>query len=390
MTTVLYLQTGHCEVNARSLDGAMAFARDAGVRLQLVECWRKLEVGKRLSSAEVRRLVALWQASAIVVDCGSPHFDPRELKPGKVPVVYLDCRRFRKSGGVFFCSDDEAVADAAIRELMVRPVKALAYVAWPGKAEWSANREARFRAMADLNGFTASVYAKPALGGDCDQRLESWLQSLEKPCGIFAANDYVAQHVVGCAVRIGMDLPCEVSVVGVDNERALCEASAVSLSSIQADFFSAGYQAAQAAWRSRDQSAPPVPDGRFGVLCVVRRLSTRGFSRHDERVLKAVDYIRFHACGGIDVADVIGVMSCSRRLGEMRFREVTGHSILDEIRSVRVRKAEQQLLNPHLSVAEVAQSCGYASPEALRKAFLAVHGETLADWRRQRVDPLSI
>ena len=55
MTTVLYLQTGHCEVNARSLDGAMAFARDAGVRLQLVECWRKLEVGKRVSSPEALR-----------------------------------------------------------------------------------------------------------------------------------------------------------------------------------------------------------------------------------------------------------------------------------------------------------------------------------------------
>ena len=41
--------------------------------------------------------------------------------------------------------------------------------------------------------------------------------------------------------------------------------------------------------------------------------------------------IRCNACDGLKTKDVILEMGCSRRVAELRFREVTGHSILDEL-----------------------------------------------------------
>ena len=60
-------------------------------------------------------------------------------------------------------------------------------------------------------------------------------------------------------------------------------------------------------------------------------------------------------------------MKGSRRLCEMRFREATGHSILDEIQSVRIERARELLLDGRRTVRAVANMCGYASVAAFRK-----------------------
>ena len=102
-------------------------------------------------------------------------------------------------------------------------------------------------------------------------------------------------------------------------------------------------------------------------------------------MLAAVETIRRHACEGLSAKAVIDGMGCSRRLAEMRFREVTGHSILDEIVDVRLTHARMLLRDPRKTVEMVAASCGYNSVVALRKAFLSHVGETLSAWRaRQR------
>jgi transcriptional regulator GlxA family with amidase domain len=90
------------------------------------------------------------------------------------------------------------------------------------------------------------------------------------------------------------------------------------------------------------------------------------------------------ACEGLTARAVIAEMGCSRRLAEMRFREVTGHSILDEITEIRLANARMMLRDPRKTVEMVAASCGYNSPVALRKAFLSHTGEKLAVWRENQ------
>ncbi len=171
MRTILYLQTDHSEINMRSLGGALSAVKNVGVRFQLVECWRKFGSDTPphdFLKAEFVRLVAFWRASAVIVDCGRPGLDVAAFVDGKTPVVYLDCRRFNPKGGVFIHNDDDAIADAAVKELLRRPLGALAFVGFPGKMSWIRNRRKRFLEIAELNGHTGLVYDTPRTDGEDD------------------------------------------------------------------------------------------------------------------------------------------------------------------------------------------------------------------------------
>ncbi len=386
MKTILYFQFCHSEINRRAWAGALACAKKKGVRLQLIEVWRQIgekPVSGHSYKKEFLELIDFWQPVSIIVEGGRMGLDAASFTDGRTPTVYLGCPRFKPQGDVFITTDNRAIADAAARELLTRPLSALAFVGAPEKTDWSLKRQKRLSELAKLNGYTLQVHDKPKFSAKGDPKLEAWLKELPKPCGVFAANDFIARHVIACCHLQDLTVPDEVSVVGADNEELICQSAETTISSVQSDFFAAGRLAVESACRLSSAATASVKDGVFGVSSVVRRQSSRPFARHDERVIGAVEYIRAHGLHVIHVSDVVRSMGGSRRLAEMRFREVTGHSILDEIRSVRITKAMELLHDPEAHVAEVAYACGYANTSALRKAFLKVSGEPLADWRRR-------
>ncbi|MCR5752836.1 MAG: hypothetical protein K6G91_12845 [Kiritimatiellae bacterium] len=74
---------------------------------------------------------------------------------------------------------------------------------------------------------------------------------------------------------------------------------------------------------------------------VLRRASTRTAGRYDPEVMAALELIHRRACEGISSADVVASFRCSRRMAEMRFRQIVAHSILDEIQTVRLERARE-------------------------------------------------
>ena len=71
---------------------------------------------------------------------------------------------------------------------------------------------------------------------------------------------------------------------------------------------------------------------------------------------------------------------------DKRFRQATGHSILDEIQSVRLERAKLLLLNPNQQPKSISDFCGLKSPNSLRKFFFKETGMTLTDWRKKNRD----
>lgn len=124
----------------------------------------------------------------------------------------------------------------------------------------------------------------------------------------------------------------------------------------------------------------------FGDLKIERRLSTKRLQRRDPLVVAAIDLIRRNACNGLAAADVAGKFPCSRRMVDKRFRQATGHSILDEIQSVRLERAKLLLLNPNQQPKSISDFCGLKSPNSLRKFFFKETGMTLTDWRKKNRD----
>ena len=152
---------------------------------------------------------------------------------------------------------------------------------------------------------------------------------------------------------------------------------------MQLDFELAGYLAGQLLDR---RIANPKRSRRvveFGPLGLVRRASLRHVVKMDSRIVTAMEHIRRKACEGISSADVVTAFKCSRRMAEMRFRQIVGHSILDEIQAVRLGKAKELLSNSGQGISAIANFCGFKSPNALCKFFRQETGLSPSAWRER-------
>ena len=75
------------------------------------------------------------------------------------------------------------------------------------------------------------------------KELAEWLVSLPKPCGVWAAFDQRAKHVLDACRLAGLNVPSQIQVLGVDNETYVCEQTIPSLSSLMPDFENGGFLA---------------------------------------------------------------------------------------------------------------------------------------------------
>jgi len=71
-------------------------------------------------------------------------------------------------------------------------------------------------------------------------RMQHWLNGLVKPVTLFAAMDGRACQVLDACMSAGISVPQEISVLGVDDDPFICNATFPTLSSIQTNGKEAG------------------------------------------------------------------------------------------------------------------------------------------------------
>jgi len=392
MKTVLYLQASLNVQNLCELAGVREFARACGWRL-VVKSVGNAASEKRAGlvprrAVRIADIVADVAPDGVLVEGGAlaANYTLADFK--SLPTVFLDrCNLPDQAGAVCVRSDSSRVAEGAFGELGRMGYADYAYVPWATPLEWSESRGAAFRELVEQNGGRMhsfpSVWRGRANGtfNSFMRNIRKFLSRLPRPCGIFAANDIVGECVLEAAAALGCSVPREFALVGVDNDRNVCENTSPTLSSIMLDFRRAGICAGEAL-EALLQGRRPQGNLLFGVSEVVHRQSTRKFRRNDPRIASALEYVRQHVCEGLQVVDVVRHMDCSRRLAEMRFREITGHSILTCIRRERRALAERLLRETDIPIADVAQACGYAHTNSFRKDFSALTGQSPRQYRK--------
>lgn len=387
---VLVLQRSILKRDRDEMSGIYDYAQRAGWSVQTVE-YGTATVSRFHSSfgenrRNIRSLLDFWRPAGCIVECGGEPPDITSRLFGNVPVVFLDCPQSIRGRRVScVCSDAKSIAEYAARSLLQLGFGNYAYVQWPKDTHWSRERGELFGKIVEQNGKSFCRFGPPTGIGSTEwrSRLETWIAALPRPCGIFAANDWCADQVVGICASRGVAVPDEVAVVGVDNDIDMCENAAVSISSISTDNARAGELAAELlADRMRGgDSSSSWRTALFGATGFVQRASTRMLKVADFRVSKALEHIRRHACEGLEAGEVAKVMECSRRWAEVRFRDIVGHSILDEIHDVRFAKALELMHGCRLKMDEVANVCGYESASFFRKQFKKRMGCSPRDWR---------
>lgn len=297
----------------------------------------------------------------------------------KVPTVLVDPqltnvstphRRLLRRSSLIRCATGE-VGRFAARHFLSLGFRNFAYVGTALHDKWSTDRCAGFVEELKKSGFASCVYrpGREATYADELPHLAKWLKRLPVPCAVLCAWDGRARHVIDACALLGLRVPQDVSVLGVDDDADLCEASVPPIPSIRLDAERAGYVAA----RQLDNLLRGI-SGRhvieYGPKKVTNRVRPPGVSAQDDaRIESALEFIALNATRGIRVSDVARTIGLSVRMLERRFAMATHTSVSDAILNRRLEQAKEMLSEPETSVKAVALSCGFGTPAYFSRVF---------------------
>ena len=118
-------------------------------------------------------------------------------------------------------------------------------------------------------------------------------------------------------------------------------------------------------------------------LGVASRQSTDVLAIEDREVASAVRFIREHACEGINVGDLMHVVSLSRRLLEQRFQRLLGRTPHEEILHVKLSRVQRLLAVTDLPLYLIADRTGFEHVEYLSVVFKRELGKTPRQFRAE-------
>lgn len=283
--------------------------------------------------------------------------------------------------------DNAAVARMAVDFFARKKFGAFAYVGTPEGDVWSRERETAFADAVMERGGEVRVFRAPHrrdfLAAERD--LGDWLMGIPKPCGILAANDQRARHVLdACAVR-GIPVPEHVQVLGVDDDELVCDQTVPALSSIVPDYEQGGWLAIETVTGLLDGTVTDRMVRRFGVKGIVERASTQDIGGVGRMVSMAQAFIRLHADSDIAVPDIARAVGVSQSLLEKNFRAMTGITVCRALQERRLTLVCRMLETTNTPIARIGEFCGFNDDLWLKRLFRRRFGMTMREWRCGRV-----
>ena len=313
--------------------------------------------------------------------------DIRAAKRLRIPVVNGASTIADTAGIPRVRPDHHAMGRLAAEHLLQRGLRRLAYYGLQGF--WFSELRCRgFVEAAERAGATCDVLEEPrnlGPGANWERRLRllaRWLKSLQPPVGVLAVQDYRARAVIEECQRLGLRIPHDVAVIGMEDDPTLCEFCRPTLSSVSRDSWQLGFETATVLGRLMDGQEVPEevvvpPEG------IAARQSTDTVAVDDPDVAAAVHFVHDHLNECFHVGRVLQAVSISRRQLENRFVRLLGCTPHDYLCQRRVERAKQLLCVPgRVKLHNVATACGFPSVNRLRLVFKRLTGMTPIEYRQ--------
>ena len=374
-------------------NGVMRFLRESG------EEWN-LRIIRHSFGVELFRDFPVEDLDGVI--CGintrpgimgyEPYFNADVLElltSRKVPVVGIDLPDVFESTAqgsrkcAFISVDSEWIGRVAARHLAKTEANAYASFGFVGAfadRAWSRDRGAFFaRELRRLGHRDVRIF--PGEVGRNEPDLLAWLKELPKPAAVFASNDHCADGVLRVCLGGGVRVPDDLAVLGVDDDPIFCIHTHPSLSSIHPDFEAEGYLAAQTLSKLMKGKRVRLRQRVVGDVTVTARMSTAPCAPSGRMVRQADEIIAAHACDGLNADVLAGLLGISRRLLDLRYRQIKGRSVREAIEDVRLEHVCRLLSGTHLSHREIARLCGYRSESYMEHVFVKRFGRSMRDYR---------
>lgn len=213
-------------------------------------------------------------------------------------------------------------------------------------------------------------------------RIEDAVAALPKPVAIFCYNDCAAANVLSVCQELGIAVPEQAAIAGVDNDELICEAVTVPLTSVMHDLEGLGYQGAALLERLMCGEKAPKEIPRIPPKGIIARRSTDMLAVENIEVARAVRCIRErYTDPGFQIADIAKATKISRRPLEIAFKKEVGRTINNEITRLRLEKATQLLRHSKQNVSQIAAATGFSRVNQLHRIFRAHTGLTPSQFR---------
>ena len=330
----------------------------------------------------------MWDVDGVIAHI--PHTKRwRQIVPEKIPAVISLYTVVESPDFCNFVTDDVQIGRMAAEYFIGKNFRNFAFFGYRNIA-WSQTRGHSFSERLAQAGFTTHSLAQSGLESmntrskrSGRSALGEWLRDLPKPLAVMACNDDRALDVCDACETLGLHVPHEVAILGVDNDDLACDLANPPLSSIAVNNERAGYEAAALL----DQLMSGNKSVKKHIIAIpthiVTRQSTDIFAVADQEVVNAFRFIQQHSTEDIHVDDVVRAVPLSRRVLESRFRKTVGRSILSEIRRARVEQVVQMLVETNLPISEIANNLSYSGIEHIARYFRREKGMSLIEYRRQ-------
>jgi LacI family transcriptional regulator len=326
-----------------------------------------------------------WQGDGIIVRIETEAIANAVRRTG-LPVVDVSAAR-RVPDVPWVETHDEAIATLAANHLLERGFRQLAFCGEQG-FNWSTWRCGHFEQRVKAAGATFHQYhSKSRFDNDFSwtrerQKLVAWLGQLPRPVGIMACYDIKGQQVLDACRDLDIAVPEEIAVIGVDNDKRICNLSDPPMSSVIPDSQGTGYEAARLLDAIMSGETVPADAHLIPPLGIAERPSTDILAIDDADIVKAMRFIRQHAFDGINVGDVLKQVPLSRRALEDRFQRLIGRTPHQEIERLRMDRVKQLLVETSLPLQTIAQRTGFRHAEYLAVAFKRFTRNTPGQFRR--------
>lgn len=334
-----------------------------------------------------------WQGDGIIA-WANTRAEANLLAEMEIPAVNISAS-LKHSPVPRVALDDHAVGRTATEHLIGCGFRRIAHYGTTGRLS-SEQRERGFVEAAEAAGVSYSVLrARPELANyramaAHEEELKKWLRSLTTPVGVFATHDYRARKLIEVCHRIGLRVPDDVAVIGVNNDPTICEHTDPTLTSVARSGGAVGRAAAElldelmsVAEGQGRRGKRPGKDGTPSVLAsepieilippegVVSRVSTDLRPVDDPFLADAMRFLRDHFHEPIDVSEAVQILDISRRTLERKFRRELGttpHAYLCQLRMERAKQLLRQ--ERRMPMDQIAHECGIQDGRMLRKVFL--------------------
>ena len=259
-----------------------------------------------------------------------------------------DIRRRKKRTAFIGNRNREIGALGAKKLLSLGQFRRFVFVGHPARPVWSEDRRDGFCGELARHGLTAKIL----LQDDIRQALAT----LPRPLAVMTAWDYKAIEVLESCREIGLDVPADVAVIGVDADPLVCGFTNPPLTSIAPNFVRIGYCAAAALDAMMDgRKTRSINFIDCKPLDIVERASTKFLPPVEALLKHALDIIQRDAIHGLSVHDVAMRLGVSQQLLALRFRQYEQKSVRDLILDTRLEHVKELLKHTRRDFAAVAR-----------------------------------